>query len=175
MHLRAQINRAAQDMTTDHRHLRAKGYIQLGIGAFSRVFYHPDRPDVVIKIGQRHARTQNGRGLRDAFPDFAWAILNGDIRSKFFPKIYRVIDDGARFCCVIKRYHKLDDRKVKRTIIKTGTNAAYYPGKPDNRRYGRVLTKLRAIYGSLDLHSGNIMRDRHGTPILTDPVCYRDR
>ncbi|WP_353645743.1 hypothetical protein [Mesorhizobium sp. WSM2239] len=174
MHIRAQINHAYRHMTINPAKLRSLGYKQLGQGAFSRAFYHPDAPDVVVKIGSRRSRVNRCRHLRDAFPDFAKAIIRGEIRSKFFPKIYAIMEDGDHFCCVMRRYQKFTGRNTKRSITATASklNRGWVHGTPNVRRFGRAIEALLTQWTTLDICGPNIMQDSNGTPILTDPVCY---
>jgi hypothetical protein len=99
--MRKQINHARRHATCNVSALRRQGYRQIGRGAFSRVFIHPDAPDVVVKVGKRYSRRL---GLFDGFPHFASEILNKEISSKFYPKIYRFqrSDDGQHFWCFMK-------------------------------------------------------------------------
>lgn len=177
--MRAQINHARRQIaiTTNVRQLKRLGYIQLGLGAFSRVLYHPDAPDVVIKIGTHRSRHKHFNH-RDGFPVFAQRILNKEISSKFYPKIYHFEDFGTTFVAIMKRYYPIKDRaRTAKTLSTTMVKLSGHPvlyRKPDLRRFGRALRPLTEPRFTNDIHSGNVMLDRStNTPILTDPICIR--
>ncbi|BCH07377.1 hypothetical protein MesoLj131c_16350 [Mesorhizobium sp. 131-3-5] len=88
--MRKQINHARRHACFSATALRSQGYHQIGRGAFSKAFVHRDAPDVVIKVGKLYSK---GCALTDGFPHFAQQLLDGEIHSKFFPKVYGLVID----------------------------------------------------------------------------------
>ncbi|RWM32613.1 MAG: hypothetical protein EOR77_21525 [Mesorhizobium sp.] len=173
--MRAQINHARRHATFNVAELRRQGYRQIGKGAFSRAFVHPDAPDVVIKVGKRYCPRI---GLYDGFPHFASEILNKEIASKFYPKIYgfQWSPDKQHFWCVMKRYTKTRSRKdaynIDATISTIAGRATYHSGKP-TARFKRALYPFVDFRFVPDIHAGNVLHDDQGTPIIVDPICIK--
>ncbi|APH74152.1 hypothetical protein [Aquibium oceanicum] len=171
--MRKQINHARRNATFDRSLMRKRGYEQIGSGAFSRVYVHPDAPDVVVKVGQREGAPHVRSRYRDAFPDFASWIRARTVGSKFFPKIYDVREEGEAFIVIMRRYYKPPYGTyypVHGTASKlTGEWTSH---KADNR-FRRALEKLLSFGVEFDIHSANVMVDGSGLPILTDPVLWR--
>ncbi|RWH52255.1 MAG: hypothetical protein E5V72_01405 [Mesorhizobium sp.] len=174
--MRAQINHARRHATFNVSELRRQGYRQIGRGAFSRAFYHPDAPDVVIKVGKLYSKRV---GLTDGFPHFAQRIIDGELTSKFFPKVYDLCLDAERqlFWCIMKRYTKTSKTKASLDINATMnkiTGDYSCSGKP-NHRYRRALEQLIDYRFVHDIHKGNVLKDDDDTPIIIDPICIRPR
>ncbi|RWH50278.1 MAG: hypothetical protein EOQ80_04720 [Mesorhizobium sp.] len=174
--MRAQINHARRHATFNVSELRRQGYRQIGRGAFSRAFVHPDAPDVVIKVGKRYSPRV---GLYDGFPHFAQCILDHEITSKFYPKIYGLqwSQDKQQFWCIMKRYTKTRARKDAYNINATmstiaGCSKFYASGKPTGR-FKRALYPFVDSRFVPDIHTGNVLHDDKGTPIIVDPICIR--
>jgi len=175
--MRKQINHARRHASFNIAELKRLGYRQVGRGAFSTVLYHPDAPDVVIKIGKRLSPRLS---YADGFPYLAQKILDREISSKFYPKIYdlRWSPSGEHFLCIMKRYRKNRKHSVTKNIEKTfitihiGHEPSWHSGTVDSRfkRALQPFTDPRIFVN--DIHRGNVMFDpATNTPILTDPVC----
>ncbi len=176
--MRKQINHARRHATLDVAELRRRGYQQIGKGAFSRAFVHPDAPDVVVKVGRIFSHTLQ---YADGFPAFATKILEGEIRSKFYPRIYdlRWSPDRDRFLCIMKRYGK--GRKHRKTAtsmqatLKSLKGERYIFDEKPNPRFRHALNPFSHPMYCADLHKANVLQDERGTPIMVDPVCIEWR
>ncbi|TPL42592.1 hypothetical protein [Mesorhizobium sp. B2-4-5] len=180
MHIKAQINHARRHACFSASALRKAGYRQIGRGAFSTAFVHPDAPDVVVKVGKHY----NGRiGLADGFPFFAQQLLDKEISSKFFPKIYALQWDDTKtsFWCVMRRYAKVPraerittSANIAATLRKVSGGTIHDGGRP-TARYRKAVEQLVDYRFVSDIHAGNVMRDHEGTPIIIDPICITPR
>lgn len=178
MHIRAQINHARRHATFSAAALRKAGYHQIGRGAFSMAFVHPDAPDVVVKVGKHWNRRV---GYYDGFPYFAQQLLDGVFASKFFPKIYGLSLDPSRtrFWCIMRRYNKPSrkERLVSKDIAATyvkATGAKHYEGTPKGR-FRKAVEQLVDFRLKSDLHAGNVLRDAKRNPIIIDPLLIVPR
>lgn len=162
-----------------HPPLRKAGYHQISRGAYSTAFVHPDAPDVVIKVGKHYSSRV---GYYDGFPYFAEQLIDGTIRSKFFPKIYALEWNRARtnFWCIMRRYEKAP--KAERTTTSATISATlnmltgspnHFGGTP-SARYRKAVEQLVDYRLVPDIHAGNIMRDyRSDTPVIIDPILIK--
>ncbi|MER8983942.1 hypothetical protein [Mesorhizobium sp. M0843] len=155
--------------------LRAQGYIQIGRGAFSKAFCHADAPDVVIKVGRLYSKRC---GLTDGFPHFAQRLLDGEIHSKFFPKIYGLVIDAVAgvFWCIMKRYQKR--RGARKTAAQISTTHKSITGTVRDKPVGRFRKAMEQLIDARfipDIHAGNVLWDAKGTPIVIDPICITPR
>ncbi|TPJ51750.1 MULTISPECIES: hypothetical protein [unclassified Mesorhizobium] len=173
--MRAQINHARRNACFSEAALRQKGYRQIGRGAFSKAFVHPDAPEVVIKVGKLYSKRC---GLTDGFPHFAQQLLEGEIHSKFFPKVYGLVIDPVKqlFWCIMKRYRKV--RGAKKTAEQISTTHKAITGsisgtKPVGR-FRKAMEQLIDHRFISDIHAGNVLWNG-ATPIVIDPICIRPR
>ncbi|RUU78230.1 hypothetical protein [Mesorhizobium sp. M7A.F.Ca.MR.362.00.0.0] len=174
--MRKQINHARRHACFSESALRQNGYHQIGRGAFSKAFVHRDAPDVVIKVGKLYSKRL---ALTDGFPHFAQQLLDGEITSKFFPKVYDILIDAARglFWCIMKRYHKQRGAKKMAEQISTTHKAitGSISGTKPIGRFRKAMEKLIDARFISDIHAGNVLWDAKGTPIVIDPICITPR
>lgn len=170
--MRKEINHARSTACFSHAEMHRRGYERLGAGSFARVYSHPNTPNIVVKIG--HYKSRHFTNYRCGFP----TIAKLKSRSKFLPRVYELREDpdNNQYLAIIKRYKPLRSTKTKTLIASTGRiiqGSAYPHDRGDLKRFARVLGPFadRTKF-CLDLHSGNIMQDENGTPILTDPLLH---
>lgn len=183
--IRKQANQAIRDITATKgrgdragmvKALKALGYEQLGRGCFAVALTHPERPDVVVKVGQRRAGRSGFSHLRDHFPEYCGFLRDSGTRSKYALKVYHFDyfsqRNGGTYAAVVERCRAGKGCKAQRSI-----EASSYAAKggrwgtegadPHATRFIRRFAHL----GKLDLHSANVMLRANGQPVITDPLC----
>ena len=149
--------------------LRARGCHLLGHGLYSNVFSVPNKPDIVIKVGEM-----------DIWPDYVkWSIENGHA-GKFAPKVYSLkFHDGyyvaivERLVCTIQELKftpngERQQRPVEQVSVFNTMHFADDCYATDLVDYIRLLRKAD-LTG--DLHDGNVMVRRDGSMVITDPAA----
>lgn len=186
--IRKQANQAKRDIAAatdllDHptradavRELKRAGYKVLGKGAFAVALAHPDRPDVVVKVGQRDHKTRTH--ISDHFPEYVDFLQGSGTRSKFALKVYHMGwlsgREGGTYAAVVERCKSSKGCKAQKAITyssyvasgSTWSKAVTSSSKPATR-----FIKRFAFLGKLDLHSGNVMLRANGQAVITDPLC----
>jgi hypothetical protein len=186
--IRKQANQAKRDIaaadapfthaTRDEivRSLKRAGYKALGRGAFAVALAHPDRPDVVIKVGQRNS--SKFQHLTDHFPEYVDFLKGTGTRSTFALKVYHMEwisgREGGTYAAVVERCKASKGSKAQKAVtyssyVVSGSSwnrAVTSSSKPATRFIRRF-----ADLGALDLHSKNVMLRANGQAVITDPLC----
>lgn len=188
MTIRKQANQAKRDIAAatdllNHptradavRELKRAGYKALGKGAFAVAMVHPERPDVVIKIGQRDHKTRPD--ISDHFPEYVDFLKGTGTRSMFALKVYHMVwlsgREGGTYAAVVERCKASKGSKAQKAVtyssyVVSGSSwnrAVAGSSKPATR-----FIKRFAFLGNLDLHSKNVMLRPNGQAVITDPLC----
>jgi hypothetical protein len=159
------------------RGLKAMGYRQLGRGAFAVALAHPERPDVVVKVGQCDPGLKHqGRGIRDRFPEYVDFLKGTGTRSKFALKVYHHQHingmNGGTYASVVERCKPGRGVKAQTAITASAgvVKGLYWYRDSASAPATRFIERF-AFLGTLDLHSGNVMLRANGQAVITDPLC----
>lgn len=187
MHVNAQITaakRAAKDIILTAkskagaiREFQALGWKKIGSGAFSVALTHDLYPQTVIKVSADPTE-RSFRCIKDAFPEYARAILRDWVRSTLAPKIYLsepVRHNERLTVTVMERCYRIKNREYVHKAERSAANLNSRSGRPiyeDYRLSGHAQRFLENIkqFGDLDIHAGNIMQRRNGSRVFTDPL-----
>ncbi|CAM0027946.1 kinase [Vibrio phage D529] len=167
---------------------KALGYIKLGSGYFSQAWAHPDIKDYAIKLGFKkedsgalyaaYCRDNQGKagiptiyGL-DRFKS-CYVVLMDKLTS--YEKLYTLYHTKKSY------YEAADKGKViKPQAIKDYEHirsyfSNYRLDNPVNSSIHQTALDIRNFFqgvAAFDLHDGNIMIDKYGQLIITDPVSF---
>ncbi|MQW33587.1 hypothetical protein [Sinorhizobium meliloti] len=189
MHIRTQINALKRTADTVEgfnrseivRNLKREGFKQLGRGVFAIALYHPSYPDLVIKVGQRNSHRKWCSHLRDGFPAYVEFLRFTETKSKFALKVYHHrhvgASNGGTYITVAERCYSGRGCKAQTRVTASGSVVRGLPWGTEGADPAatRFLKRFKAsgytLGHTLDLHSGNVMLRRDGTPVITDPLC----
>jgi hypothetical protein len=143
--------------------LQRLGYEKLGQGSRAAVYYHPQKPDVAVKVGMYDVAdpTDDTRG-RDAWLIY---VLNaqhwGD---KKVPKVYSVTMYKHFYVAVMERCYPTGFYRLRRTAkaLDAGHN-----------RFAKRLNALAEAHGlrpDYKSNISNIMRRKNREIVVTDPL-----
>ena len=151
--------------------LEERGAELLNCGAYSRVFKHPKKKNVVIKV----AVIEYGRP--DGWFHYAKFLIDNKIKSPHAPKIYTLIRYRNMYVATMEQLKpfKTSNRQHVSTLrAMTRGLATGRPIRSKNLRLKSFIKKLNSYkpFGKLDLdlHYDNVMV-RRSVLVLTDPFC----
>jgi len=160
------------------RSLKAMGYEQLGRGCFAVALAHPERPEVVVKVGQRRAGRSGFSHLKDGFPKYCEFLRSSGTTSKYALKVYHFEEvshwGGGTYAAVVERCRSGKGCKAQKSIeaasyLAKGSMSAWLIKDAD--RHATRFIRRFAHLAKLDLHSANVMLRANGHPVITDPLC----
>ncbi|MBY5849805.1 hypothetical protein HFN51_04435 [Rhizobium leguminosarum] len=158
------------------RELREQGYKFLGRGCFAVAMAHPDQPDVVVKVGQRRSHRQYAKRFSDRFPEYVGFLKDSGTRSKYALKVYHFEEvshvNGGTYVAVVERCFAGKGSEAQKSVSAAGQVVSRKSwGTNGASKTAASFIKRFAYLGTLDLHSGNVMLRRDGTPVITDPLA----
>jgi hypothetical protein len=142
------------------------GLVRLGAGNFSAVFTHRACPDYAIKLCFKAEDDSCAAYL-------AWARANPGIH---VPRVYQLKKHGGCYTAVLDKLEPLDNehsddfKAVQQGLQYSNDTGAYC----DTTAYQVAASIYKFFEGacSFDMHSGNAMRDKDGSIVITDPVSF---
>jgi hypothetical protein len=162
------------------RSLKAEGFNQLGRGIFSVALVHPAYPDLVIKVGQRKSDRPFCDSYTDGFPEYVAFLRESRARSKFALKVYhhREVSGhrGGTYVTVSERCYPGKGSKGQKSVT-AAANLVKGHSWCAKGADGHAVNFIRRLKSNtprlhrVDLHSGNVMLRRDGTPVITDPLA----
>jgi len=156
--------------------LEKRGYKKLGTGHYSAVYAKPNS-DRVVKV----CHNENG----DAWIDYClWAAQKGYAGS-LAPRVYSYKKIGKFYVAIIERMsydayqHHIEMKYYTVPFLLNQSLEGCSEAEmlldvvlPGAKKFAQDLLDTFK-YGTLDLHSGNIMFRKDGSICVTDPVCHR--
>ena len=153
--------------------LENRGAIQLSFGAYSRVFMHPEKKNVVIKVADIERRRPDG------WFHYAKFLIDNKIRNPHVPRIYTLIRYRNMYVATMERLkpfkttnkdHVAAFRMLDRDLWSLSSRSR----NPKHQNLKRLLNKMgtHKAFRKLDpdLHYDNVMV-RRKVLVLTDPFC----
>lgn len=177
------------------------GFEKIGKGVFADVYAHNKYPNAVIKVSQIYSYNFSKERVTDVFPDYATAIFNKQIKSKYYPKIYFAdwLNNDIHIS-IIKRYQNIsyknsdvpkETRKKAYKFSSSISSAKKHITEPIstqnqskeiqrdiNKNFPKIFDAVKRAYdfigyGYIDIHSKNIMYcEKTKSVIITDPFIY---
>jgi hypothetical protein len=149
---------------------RSAGMRCLGGGCFSSVYTHPSAPGLVVKVTGNKGYGGEDRG-ESSITYLAWARANP---GPHVPVVHHLIRTTNVCVAVMDQLEELDE-----------SNSALFRKHMESYDYksnmhfapAAVAAEIREFFTGVagwDLHKGNVMQDRNGTMIITDPITTVD-
>ncbi|AWD92623.1 serine-threonine kinase [Dickeya phage Ninurta] len=162
-------NRWIDDLKETARHA---GFEFLGSGYFSAAFSNDALPGRVVKVGFKK---------EDSGAAYA-AFCKAHQGLKGIPTVYAVQRHSHCYTVVLdhlKEFTIRDQTDEQESQYETISALVSYSGANyESEHYGPLAdtcNKIREFFkgiASFDIHSGNVMIDKHGDLVITDPVSY---
>lgn len=188
------VKNVSDDGYIDHQvgefEKRAKrlGYVKLGSGYFSQAWSHPDIKDFAIKLGFKkedsgalyaaYCRDNQGkdgiptiRGL-DRFKS-CYVVLMDKLIS--FEKVYNLYHTKRRYYNEAGKGDVIKPQALKDYEHIRSYFSNYSADRKAISEVHNTALSIRDFFqgvASFDLHDGNIMIDKYGQLIITDPVSF---
>ena len=135
-----------------------RGIERLGNGAFSVVYKHPSCPGLVIKVGLRSNEDT-------ALTYLAYARANP---GPHIPKVYHLCRGTGYFIAVLDELYEAEE-----AYFLSDLNGRWDESTSPECVALQAIKKFFRGAGSIDMHSENVMQDKDGNLVLTDPVSYK--
>lgn len=151
----------------------ATGWYLLGSGAYSYAFANDAYPGLVIKLGKKYDDA--------CFNYLEWAQGNQNLHgvpSVYFLKRYAMDASNAGFYVAVMDYLEYNPNATYKLGLLSWSDKReweYSIPKDASPIRAAVHETLQLIWeteqGSPDLHGGNILFDKNGDPVISDPFC----
>lgn len=151
---------------------RHAGFEFLGSGYFSAAFSNDTLPGRVVKVGFKK---------EDSGAAYA-AFCKAHQGLKGIPNVYAVQRHSHCYTVVLdhlKEFTSRDQTETQREQYETICELVQHDGNVNEDEHEGALAetcnKIRTFFkgiASFDIHRGNVMVDKHGDLVITDPVSY---
>lgn len=152
--------------------MRDAGFRMLGSGHFSAAYSHEMLPGRVIKVGFK--KEDSGAAY------IAFCRMHQGRAG--IPNVYHVARHAGCYTAVLDRLHSCDDDNdvhaayadLARYFVESDCHDAseYEPGEYEFIETCKMIREFFKGIASFDMHNGNIMFSKDGTPYITDPVSF---
>lgn len=158
---------------------KSEGYVYLGEGYFSQAWTHPAINDYAVKLGFKK---------EDSGAAYA-AFCRDNQGLTGIPTIYGIGRFDSCYCVLLDKLERFEftgnkytEHKAVQSLIHWGEVSKFKLlctlDKEHSDYYKKLMNtcyKIKNFFDGVakfDLHQGNVMQDKNGNMVITDPVSY---